>query len=62
MLVAFQLALTFLVLLSFVLVVGIPVLVASAGEWERSQKYVYVGAFLWASLVIITGLLNSFIS
>jgi len=51
-----------LIALSTVLVVGIPVTLASPGQWEQSKNLVYTGSGLWAGLVIITGVVNSFIA
>nr|QCI04132.1 photosystem II protein Z [Antithamnionella ternifolia] len=56
-----QLLVLILVLFSTVLVVGIPVALASPGQWEQSKNLIYTGAGIWASLVIITGIVNSFI-
>lgn len=50
-----------LVIFSTLLVVGIPVTLASPGQWEKSKNLVYTGAGIWAGLVIITGIVNSFI-
>ena len=50
-----------LIALSAILVVGIPVTLASPGQWEQSKKLIYAGAGIWTSLVIITGIINSFI-
>nr|YP_009314973.1 Photosystem II protein Z [Scinaia undulata]SCW23428.1 Photosystem II protein Z [Scinaia undulata] len=57
-----QLLVFLLIALSTILVVGIPVTLASPGQWEQSKNLIYTGAGLWTSLVIITGLANSFIS
>nr|QCI05072.1 photosystem II protein Z [Callithamnion tetricum] len=51
-----------LVIFSTVLVVGIPVTIASPGQWEQSKNLIYTGAGIWASLVIITAIANSFIA
>lgn len=61
MIIAVQLLVFILVLLSTLLVVGIPVTLASPGQWEQSKNLIYTGAGIWAGLVIITGLVNSFI-
>jgi photosystem II PsbZ protein len=50
-----------LILLSFALVVGVPVILVSPGEWEKSKGVVYTGAGLWFGLVIVTAAFNSFI-
>ncbi len=56
-----QLLASSLILLSFVLVVGVPVILVSPGEWEKSKNLVYTGAGLWFGLVIITAAFNSFV-
>nr|YP_009545944.1 photosystem II protein Z [Glaucocystis incrassata]ASQ39926.1 photosystem II protein Z [Glaucocystis sp. BBH]ASQ40005.1 photosystem II protein Z [Glaucocystis incrassata] len=59
--IAFQALIFLLVVLSFILVIGVPVILASPGEWERSQKIVYAGATLWVALVISVGVFDSLI-
>nr|YP_009395210.1 photosystem II protein Z [Bryothamnion seaforthii]ARW63978.1 photosystem II protein Z [Bryothamnion seaforthii] len=54
------LVLTFIIL-STVLVVGIPVTLASPGQWEKSKNLIYASIGIWVGLVIITGIINSFI-
>ena len=61
MVVILQLLVSILILLSFALVVGVPVILVSPGEWEKSKGVVYTGAGLWFGLVIITAAFNSFI-
>jgi len=56
-----QLLVTILILLSFALVIGVPVLLVSPGEWEKSKNLVYSGAGLWFGLVIVTAAFNSFV-
>jgi photosystem II PsbZ protein len=55
-----QLLVFLLIVLSTILVVGIPVTLASPGQWEESKNLIYISAGLWAGLVIITGVINSF--
>nr|YP_010619502.1 photosystem II protein Z [Xiphosiphonia pinnulata]WAX03515.1 photosystem II protein Z [Xiphosiphonia pinnulata] len=50
-----------LVMLSIILVVGIPVTLASPGQWEKSKKLIYTSIGIWVGLIIITGVINSFI-
>ena len=57
-----QLLVFVLVIFSTLLVVGIPVTLASPEQWEKSKNLVYTGAGIWAGLVIITGVVNSFIA
>jgi photosystem II PsbZ protein len=47
-----------LVLLSFVMVVGVPVAYASPQNWNQSKSLIYVGSGLWFLLVIAVGVLN----
>nr|YP_010386047.1 photosystem II protein Z [Pterothamnion plumula]UPO65117.1 photosystem II protein Z [Pterothamnion plumula] len=56
-----QLLVFILVIFSTLLVIGIPVTIASPGQWEQSKNLIYTGAGIWAGLVIITGIANSFI-
>jgi photosystem II PsbZ protein len=62
MIIAFQLSLFALVLLSFALVVGVPVVLASPEGWSVSKNTVFSGLSLWIGLVFLVGILNSFIS
>jgi len=54
----FQLALTALVVLSFVMVVGVPVAYASPQNWDQSKRLILLGSGIWAALVILVGVLN----
>ena len=47
-----------LILGSFAMVVAVPVILATPGEWEKSQGIVWSGAGLWSALVILTGIFN----
>jgi len=53
-----QVFVSLLILVSFALVVGVPVILATPGEWEKSQGIVWSGAGLWSALVILTGIFN----
>lgn len=53
-----QIFVSLLVLVSFALVVAVPVILATPGEWEKSQGIVWSGAGLWSALVILTGIFN----
>nr|ARW64188.1 photosystem II protein Z [Chondria sp. (in: red algae)] len=57
-----QLLVLSFVILSTILVIGIPVTLASPGQWEKSKNLIYTSIGIWAGLVIITGILNSFIA
>ena len=56
--VIFQFALLALVLMSFVMVIGVPVAYASPQNWEQSKPLLFIGSGIWAILVIVVGLLN----
>nr|YP_009396029.1 photosystem II protein Z [Dasya naccarioides]ARW65215.1 photosystem II protein Z [Dasya naccarioides] len=62
MILVVQLLVLLLVILSIILVVGIPVTLASPGEWEKSKNLIYTSIGIWAGLIIITGIANSFIT
>ena len=53
-----QVFVSLLILVSFALVVAVPVILATPGEWEKSQGIVWSGAGLWLALVILTGIFN----
>ncbi|MBD2663148.1 photosystem II reaction center protein PsbZ [Richelia sinica] len=57
----FQVALISLVLLSFALVVGVPVAYATPQNWVESKKLLWVGSGVWIALVIVVGVLNFFV-
>jgi photosystem II PsbZ protein len=54
----FQLALAALVVLSFIMVVGVPVALATPQNWDQSKRLVLLGSGVWAGLVILVGALN----
>ncbi|MEY3868924.1 MAG: hypothetical protein RLZZ338_2815 [Cyanobacteriota bacterium] len=56
--IVFQLALTALVLLSFVLVVGVPVAYATPQNWNQSKSLIFIGSGIWIALVLAVGALN----
>jgi len=62
MLLFFQLALFLLIALSFILVVGVPVIFASPDGWTTSKGFIFSVVTLWIFLVFLVGLLNSFVA
>nr|YP_009033693.1 Z protein of photosystem II [Roya anglica]YP_009256856.1 Z protein of photosystem II [Roya obtusa]AHZ11076.1 Z protein of photosystem II [Roya anglica]ANI25962.1 Z protein of photosystem II [Roya obtusa] len=62
MIIFFQLALFALVALSFLLVIGVPVVLALPDGWSSSKNTIFSGVSLWIGLVFLVGILNSFIS
>jgi photosystem II PsbZ protein len=58
MIFVFDLALFALVLLSFVMIVGVPVAYAAPQNWDRSKNLLFLGSGAWALLVVLVGVLN----
>jgi photosystem II PsbZ protein len=54
----FQFALLGLVLVSFLMVVGVPVAYATPQNWIESKKLLWVGSGVWIALVLLVGVLN----
>ncbi|MCG9892113.1 MAG: photosystem II reaction center protein PsbZ [Thermosynechococcaceae cyanobacterium MS004] len=54
----FDLALFVLVVLSFILVVGVPVAYASGQNWEQSKQLIWLGSIAWIALVLVVASLN----
>ena len=48
-----------LIVVSFAMTVAVPVILATPGEWERSQGIIWSGAGLWSALVLLTGIFNA---
>ena len=61
MLPLFQLSTFALILVSFALVVGVPVTLALPDGWSSVKGTVYSGLGLWVVLVFLVGILNSFV-
>lgn len=58
MTIIFQIALAALVLLSFVMVIGVPVAYATPQNWDQSKPLLFLGSGIWFALVILVGILN----
>jgi len=56
-----QIALFALVLVSFALVVGVPVVFASPNGWTENKGFVFSGLSVWFLLVFAVGIFNSFV-
>jgi photosystem II PsbZ protein len=57
----FQLSLAALVVLSFVMVVAVPVAYATPQNWNQSKNLIFLGSGIWLALVIVVGTLNFFV-
>lgn len=57
----FQLALSALILLSFLLVVFVPVVFASPDGLTNNKGSILLGVVLWSVLVLTVGVLNFFV-
>lgn len=53
----FQIALAALVLMSFAMIIGVPVAYASR-NWEQSKRLILLGSIVWVALVLLVGGLN----
>nr|YP_009369843.1 photosystem II protein Z [Boldia erythrosiphon]ARO90531.1 photosystem II protein Z [Boldia erythrosiphon] len=60
--IALQFLVLAIIILSILLVISIPVTLASPGKWEESQNLIYTGVGFWAGLIIFTGVITSFIT
>ncbi|MGG6293832.1 photosystem II reaction center protein PsbZ [Leptolyngbya sp. AN02str] len=58
MTILFQIALAALVLMSFAMVIGVPVAYASPQNWDQSKRLILLGSLAWVGLVILVGALN----
>jgi photosystem II PsbZ protein len=56
-----QTALLALIVVSFALVVGVPVVFASPNGWTENKRVVFSGLSLWFLLVFTVGVFNSFV-
>lgn len=54
----FQIALAALVLMSFAMIIGVPVAYASPRNWEQSKRLILLGSIVWVALVFLVGGLN----
>jgi photosystem II PsbZ protein len=61
MILLFQLTLFAFIALSFLLVIGVPVVFASPDGWTENKGVVFSGVGLWIFLVFLVGILNSFV-
>jgi len=58
MTIVFQILVFLLVLLSFAMVIGVPVAYASSQNWEQSKRLIFLGSGIWLGLVVAVGILN----
>ena len=61
MLLSFQVFVFTLILLSFFLAVCVPLVFASKEGWSQNKSLVLSGTRFWFLLVVIVGILNSFV-
>nr|AYC63793.1 photosystem II protein Z [Dichotomosiphon tuberosus] len=57
----FQLSLWLFIALSFLLAIGVPVILAYPGGWLTNKKTIFSGVGLWFISVFTIGILNSFV-
>jgi photosystem II PsbZ protein len=56
-----QLSLFALILLSFALIIGVPVVFATPNGWSDNKRIVFSGVSVWLLLVFAIGIFNSFV-
>jgi photosystem II PsbZ protein len=56
-----QLSLFALILLSFALIIGVPVVFATPNGWADNKRFVFSGVSVWLLLVFAIGIFNSFV-
>lgn len=61
MVLVLQLLTFVLVLMSFALVVGVPVTLATPGQWERFRGLIFLASAAWAALVVLVGLIDTLV-
>jgi photosystem II PsbZ protein len=54
----FQFTLIALVIVSFAMVVGVPVAYATPQSWGQSKTFLWIGSAVWFALVFAVGILN----
>ncbi|OKH23403.1 photosystem II reaction center protein PsbZ [Chroogloeocystis siderophila] len=54
----FQIALVALVIMSFAMLIGVPVAYATPQYWNESKRLLWVGSIAWIALVFLVGALN----
>lgn len=57
----FQVVLAALVLLSFIMVIGVPVAYATPQNWDQSKRLILLGSGVWVALVFLVGALSYFV-
>jgi photosystem II PsbZ protein len=61
LLLTFQASLLALIVFSFALVIGVPVVFALPNGWNENKNYILIGSAAWAGLVFLVGTLNYFV-
>ncbi|PIG94135.1 photosystem II reaction center protein PsbZ [Gloeocapsopsis sp. IPPAS B-1203] len=54
----FQIALVALVIMSFAMLIGVPVAYATPQYWGESKRLLWLGSIAWIGLVFLVGALN----
>jgi photosystem II PsbZ protein len=54
----FQFSLLALVVMSFLMVVGVPVAYATPQNWDQSKRLLWLGSGVWIALVLVVAALN----
>jgi photosystem II PsbZ protein len=57
----FQALLLTLILLSLILLIGVPVVFASPNGWSENKNYIIIGTTAWVIIILTIGILNYFV-
>ena len=57
----FQLTLFAFITVSFLLIIGVPVVFALPNGWTENKRVIFSGVGIWILLVFAVGILNSFV-
>nr|NP_849050.1 Ycf9 [Cyanidioschyzon merolae strain 10D]Q85FY1.1 RecName: Full=Photosystem II reaction center protein Z; Short=PSII-Z [Cyanidioschyzon merolae strain 10D]4YUU_Z2 Chain Z2, Photosystem II reaction center protein Z [Cyanidium caldarium]4YUU_z2 Chain z2, Photosystem II reaction center protein Z [Cyanidium caldarium]QFV17003.1 photosystem II protein Y [Cyanidioschyzon merolae]QFV17179.1 photosystem II protein Y [Cyanidioschyzon merolae]BAC76212.1 photosystem II protein Y [Cyanidioschyzon mero len=57
-----QILVVALIVYSFVLIVAVPITLSTASGWSKSKSSIVTASIGWVGMVLLTGVLNSFVS
>nr|WDA99943.1 Ycf9 [Cyanidium sp. THAL103] len=55
-----QILIISLVIISFILLAGIPLIMSSNGNWQKSRQIVYNLSAIWIGIVLMSGFVSNF--
>lgn len=54
-----QIFVSLIIIISFLMVIAVPVILATPNQWEKSKNIVWSGAGFWSALVILSGIFET---